>query len=222
MSETDTADLPSLPGAATEERIFEAALTVFAKKGKDGARMQEIADLAGINKAMLHYYFRSKDRLYAQVFAYVFRRFGQVFSEAIDRSSTRSFAEALRDFISGYGQLVATNRDVMRLFVNELLAGGETARAALGPAIASGQAPPQRFIALVSAAVARGEIVPVDPLQLTMTVISGCIFPWIALPLVSALVSQAGQNPERFFAERQEELFQQIYRGLMPRSEPTA
>ncbi len=39
----------------TEERIFEAALHVFARKGKDGARMQEIADAAGINKAMLHY-----------------------------------------------------------------------------------------------------------------------------------------------------------------------
>jgi AcrR family transcriptional regulator len=39
----------------TEERIFEAALKVFSLKGKDGARMQEIADEAGINKAMLHY-----------------------------------------------------------------------------------------------------------------------------------------------------------------------
>ena len=44
----------------TEQRIFEAALTVFSRKGRDGARMQEIADLAGINRALLHYYFRTK------------------------------------------------------------------------------------------------------------------------------------------------------------------
>jgi TetR/AcrR family transcriptional regulator len=46
----------------TEERIFEAAKTVFSERGMDGARMQEIADKAGINKSLLHYYFRSKEK----------------------------------------------------------------------------------------------------------------------------------------------------------------
>ncbi|MCB0293033.1 MAG: helix-turn-helix transcriptional regulator, partial [Calditrichaeota bacterium] len=52
----------------TERKIVEAASTVFLEKGKTGARMQAIADRAGINKALLHYYFRSKDRLYQEVF----------------------------------------------------------------------------------------------------------------------------------------------------------
>ena len=43
----------------TEEKILEAATNVFVSKGMDGARMQEIADEAGINKALLHYYFRT-------------------------------------------------------------------------------------------------------------------------------------------------------------------
>ena len=41
---------------------------VFIRKGMDGARMQEIADEAGINKALLHYYFHSKDQLFNEVF----------------------------------------------------------------------------------------------------------------------------------------------------------
>jgi len=41
----------------TEQRILEAATNVFYQKGLAGARMQEIADLSGINKAMLHYYY---------------------------------------------------------------------------------------------------------------------------------------------------------------------
>ena len=53
----------------TEEKIFDAATQIFEKKGLAGARMQEIADLAGINKAMLHYYFRSKDKRSDAVFA---------------------------------------------------------------------------------------------------------------------------------------------------------
>ena len=52
----------------TEERIFDAATDVFTEKGMDGARMQDIANHAGINKSLLHYYYRSKDRLFDAVF----------------------------------------------------------------------------------------------------------------------------------------------------------
>ncbi len=67
----------------TERQIFDAALQVFARKGKDGARMQAIADRADINKAMLHYYFRSKDKLYEQVFAFTMRRFMASFGASL-------------------------------------------------------------------------------------------------------------------------------------------
>ena len=52
----------------TEERILESARQIFQAKGLQGARMQEIADKAGINKAMLHYYYRSKELLFEAVF----------------------------------------------------------------------------------------------------------------------------------------------------------
>ena len=47
----------------TEQRILEAARVVFVRRGTAGARMQEIAAEAGVNQALLHYYFRSKERL---------------------------------------------------------------------------------------------------------------------------------------------------------------
>src|SRR6478735_10691909 len=53
---------------STEEKILNAAKKVFLTKGMDGARMQDIADKAGINKALLHYYFRSKDKLFERIF----------------------------------------------------------------------------------------------------------------------------------------------------------
>jgi AcrR family transcriptional regulator len=66
----------------TEEKIIDAATYVFVKKGMDGARMQEIADRAGINKALLHYYFRSKEKLFDAVFTRIisiaFPRIGQI------------------------------------------------------------------------------------------------------------------------------------------------
>ena len=58
----------------TEEKIFEAATDVFVEKGMDGARMQDIADKAGINKALLHYYFRTKDKLFNAVFEMIAKK----------------------------------------------------------------------------------------------------------------------------------------------------
>src|SRR5215216_5843986 len=52
----------------TERRILDAAHAVFVRTGTAGTRMQEIAKEAGVNSALLHYYFRSKDRLAAAVF----------------------------------------------------------------------------------------------------------------------------------------------------------
>jgi TetR/AcrR family transcriptional regulator len=51
-----------------EEKILESAREIFVQRGFEGARMQEIADHAGINKALLHYYFRGKERLFMAVF----------------------------------------------------------------------------------------------------------------------------------------------------------
>src|SRR3984893_9520930 len=52
----------------TEQRILDAANTVFLRRGTAGARMEEIAREAGVNQALLHYYFRTKDRLAEAVF----------------------------------------------------------------------------------------------------------------------------------------------------------
>jgi len=69
----------------TEDRIFESATEVFLTKGMDGARMQDIANHAGINKALLHYYYRTKDRLFNAVFEKIagqmFAKFAPVFDE---------------------------------------------------------------------------------------------------------------------------------------------
>src|SRR5215470_18834221 len=53
----------------TEQRILDAAHAVFVRRGTAGARMQEIAREAGVNQALLHYYFRTKDQLARAAFA---------------------------------------------------------------------------------------------------------------------------------------------------------
>jgi TetR/AcrR family transcriptional regulator len=70
----------------TEDKIFEAATEVFVDRGMDGARMQDIASYAGINKALLHYYFRTKD----QLFNAVFETLAKKYSKNLHRSLMRT------------------------------------------------------------------------------------------------------------------------------------
>ena len=82
----------------TEEKIIEAATKIFLEKGKDGARMQEIADRAGINKALLHYYFRSKEKLYQEVFSNELKHF---FTSILGTIKERQdFKEFIQTFIN--------------------------------------------------------------------------------------------------------------------------
>jgi AcrR family transcriptional regulator len=91
----------------TERKILEAAAKVFMLKGKLGASMQDIANEAGINRTLLHYYFRSKDKLFDTVFEKVFAR---VFPAMVGiMASDRPFMERIEAFIETYTDLLREN-----------------------------------------------------------------------------------------------------------------
>lgn len=102
----------------TEEKIFEAATDVFVEKGMDGARMQDIASLAGINKALLHYYFRTKDHLFNKVFEMIagklIARFSPVFDEKL------SLEEKIRFFYKAHIQFLQDNPRLPGFILNEI------------------------------------------------------------------------------------------------------
>lgn len=84
----------------TEKKILEAAKEVFQQKGMDGARMQEIANAAGINKAMLHYYFRSKQLLFEAVFKNAFSLLSPQLNKVLNDDS--SIEEKVKSFTHNY------------------------------------------------------------------------------------------------------------------------
>jgi len=200
----------------TERQIFDAALEVFARKGKDGARMQAIADAADINKAMLHYYFRSKDQLYEDVFAFTMRRFLTSFGASLREAPT--FEETLRRFIDGYVEFIRDNEHAMRLMVNENLAGGTVLGEHLQRMKKSGEAPPQILIEQIEQAIDRGEIRPVDPHHTVLSVISGCLFFFVTKPTVQVMHPDASEWAS-FVEDRKQHLFDLMYNGLAPRSD---
>jgi TetR/AcrR family transcriptional regulator len=102
----------------TEEKIFESATEVFIEKGMDGARMQDIADHAGINKSLLHYYYRTKERLFNAVFEKIagqmFKRFTPMFDVNL------SLDEKIRFFFREHITFMQKNPRLPAFFINEL------------------------------------------------------------------------------------------------------
>jgi len=102
----------------TEDRIFEAATRVFTEKGFDGARMHEIAEQAGINKALLHYYFRTKEKLFDAVFTKLavslLEKFTPVFQPGI------SLEEKIRLFYREHISFLNQNPYLPIFILNEL------------------------------------------------------------------------------------------------------
>lgn len=111
----------NLSGSA-EERILAAAMAEFAANGFHGARMQAIADTAHVNKAMLHYYFRSKDNLYHQIIRTGFQRIiGQVLEDWTGPGSLETRIEKIVDtYLDNY----ARNPDLIKIVLHETIEGG--------------------------------------------------------------------------------------------------
>ena len=102
----------------TEEKIFEAATEVFIEKGLDGSRMQDIADRAGMNKSLLHYYYRSKDRLFNSVFEMIAMQMLKKFAPVFDGNLT--FEEKIRFFFREHISFMQKNPRLPAFLLNEI------------------------------------------------------------------------------------------------------
>lgn len=102
----------------TEDRIFESATEIFIEKGMDGSRMQDIANHAGINKALLHYYYRTKEHLFEAVFdkmaTVMFSRFSPVFDEKA------TLEEKIRFFFREHITFLQKNPRLPAFILNEI------------------------------------------------------------------------------------------------------
>ncbi|MEJ2482047.1 MAG: TetR/AcrR family transcriptional regulator [Gemmatimonadota bacterium] len=206
------------PAAATvpdtEARIFDAALHVFARKGKDGARMQEIADEAGIHRPLLHYYFRTKQQLYEAVARRMFSQFMDTFDAPRGEGG---FVETLRAFIDHYVDSVHANQSMASWIVAENLAGNPLLGEMLAEAFATEGSPQREMEQAIERSIRAGEIRPVDPKQLMLTIVSGCVFFFVALPTVKMMNPLARENLEAFIEQRKAHLFDVLYHGLAAR-----
>ncbi len=163
----------------TEKNILNAARDVFQRKGYAGARMQEIADEAGINKAMLHYYFRSKDKLFQAIFM---EAANDLFGKILELLSEETgFEEKIRKFIGMYIDEIEKKPYLPSFVIHELNHNPDSIKFILD----SISIKAENFFHQINEEMNKGNIIRIDPRHILMNLLSLVIFPFIAKPIFS-------------------------------------
>jgi len=166
----------------TEEKIIASAEKLFYQKGKSGTSMQDIADDAGINRTLLNYYYRSKDQLFEAVFRKALGSF--VPSLAAMLHSDISFEEYLPAMIEKVIDAMIENPQIPIFVLQELSSNPERMpqiikEMGIDPSIAMKKMAEQGQVP---------EAMGMDPRQVIMNLLSLCIFPFAARPVVTEIL----------------------------------
>lgn len=168
----------------TESLILEAAKSIFQTKGMDGARMQEIADKAGINKAMLHYYYRNKQLLFEAVFKNAFSLLAPQLNTILNDDST--IEEKVINFSSNYISFIAEHPYLPNFIIQELNRNPDFI---LKMKESNGFPDLEKFKKQVAVEVEKGAIRNVKAAQLFINILALNVFPFIGKPLIKSLIS---------------------------------
>ena len=195
-----------------EQQILEAAEREFLKKGYDGARTTSIAKAAGVTHAMLHYYFRTKEQLFER---FIDKKMSEVVPllTHLFGNSDLPLVERIEKTISVHFDFVATNPDLPRFLINEILPYKERCDLFYSKVA--------HFLYLfnnlqreVNEAAARGEVEQFNVLLLFQSIISLNIFPSLMANMIENLMSNNEQSMKEIFAQRKAENIELIMRRI--------
>jgi AcrR family transcriptional regulator len=199
----------------TEKRILEAARNIFHRKGYAGARMEEIAELAQINKAMLHYYFRSKHKLFETIFMEDIAKLApQILFVWL---SEKTFFDKIRAFVSGYITEISKHPYIPGFVLTELTQNPDyllklkTIRENVRGNVLDVRAILKKEI---EKEVDAGNIIPIDTEQLLLNIVSMCLFPFMAKPMVMLNLEMDELQFEAFVENRSQQIAEFTIRAI--------
>jgi AcrR family transcriptional regulator len=196
----------------TEQKILEAAEEIFHQKGYDGARMQEIAEEAGINKGLLHYYFKTKDKLFEAIFSVAMNRMVSKIAAILDLDI--SLEQKIDLIVEQYMALLSRNPNLPRFVLGELNKNPEAFVAKhLNSDIKKAF---NGFAETVKKEVEKGTIRPIDPRHLLVNMISLIIFPFIGRPMIQTVFGMDNEEFKKLIGERREHIKRFLNDALRP------
>ncbi len=195
----------------TEVLILDAARKVFLENGFDGTTMQRIADEAGINKALVHYYFRSKDRLFEAVFIEAFAQMVPNLLKIF--TSEAEFTEKIRGLVNTYISALQQYPQIPQFILHEL----HRNPGRIIELMHSTGLKPEIVMNIIRQESNKGNIIRIDPSQLIVNLLAMCIFPFAARPMIQGFIFQNDVKAYGAFLEkRKTEVAEFIIKAIKP------
>jgi TetR/AcrR family transcriptional regulator len=179
----------SINTQSTEQRILAAAKKIFIKQGMAGARMQDIANEAGINKAMLHYYFRSKEKLFEMIFQ---EEMGKLMLRITDIfTSDEPLFIKIEMFCRQYMETLIETPYIPLFIIHEL---NRQPKKFIENIWKDKKPPLEKMMEQIEDEIKKGTIKPIDPFQLILNMMSLCIFPFVGKPILQHISGMSNEH----------------------------
>jgi AcrR family transcriptional regulator len=169
--------------ASTEERIKNAARTVFHKKGYAATRTRDIAEEAGINLALLNYYFRSKEKLFEIIMLETLIGFSHGLQDILTDEHT-TFEQKIEQLVANYLDMFAEESDIPMFVLSEIRNRLEDLFEKLPIKVLLENSV---FVKQFQEKVADGQIKEPNILHLLMNLLGVIVFPFVGQPLIMAI-----------------------------------
>jgi TetR/AcrR family transcriptional regulator len=213
-----------LKNGTADGRILAAARHEFIDRGLRGARMQAIANRAKVNKALLHYYFRSKEKLYEAVLENILATIGGALREQLPPGKKVDDVRGLlRQIITAYINTFRVNPDFPRFMVRELADGGTHLPRIVNSFIDGFGDIPLRIYSLLQKEGRRGRLRPIVPVHIALNIVGMCIFTFIARPILAVVEERTSLHlsfDDRFFDDRINAIVAMACDGIFKKERP--
>lgn len=206
---------PPTEPRSTEERILEAAVQEFMAKGYAGARTTAIAEAAGVTHAMLHYYFRTKDKLFDRIIESKIGTLRDIMLASLGDPTIPLF-DKIKSAIETHQDFIAANPELPRFMINEVLNRPDRMPKVIERLKHHTPLVVQSLQRQIDEYADRGLCRRVDAGMLMLDIVSLNIFPFSATPMVNALLGGMMEDREAFVEARKKENLETIMRKLKP------
>lgn len=180
----------------TEQKIKNAAKEIFQSKGFSGTKTRDIADLAGINVALLNYYFRSKKKLFEMIMIESFQEFFGGVLGILNNEET-SIEEKLQLFVDYYIDLLISNPNIPHFIINNVR---ENPEGFIKQFMALSEIRNSFFFKQFEAIPIKS--LGIEPLHFLLNLLGLVIFPFLAKPMVLEVSGTDDINYQSILRER--------------------
>ena len=181
----------------TEKKILDAAQHVFMQRGFEGARMQQIADEAEVNKSMLHYYYSSKKKLFKKVYREAVARMLPQLLELLNAEIP--LERKIPRLVERYITMLREHPRLPGFVLQEI---NQNPNELIGFIENLGVGKPEKFMKQISIEQEKGVVRKIPPRQLLVNIVSLCVFPFAARPMVQFILNLKDDEFEDFLDER--------------------